>query len=410
MKKRRGKQPVKPDTGEALKERVVYLKGVQGSTMNIPIIYRRTFDWNSDSVIFHPVNRRAFVVYRADMDQEELHQESYTIRELDTDTLPWYSRGRVEADPDDPSRLEELRETLVSLSLADRYVHVDVPRPEDRELERCLRDDLELLSSELGYSYSMVTGAYRCTFVFSRYTNRQIMNRSIAVLMSAIGLLREFIGNLLELSLSEAGAKLEEIAYSVHMSEMNMDRIYTDALNVLWDLPATEEAGYFLVSQSCERAHDEIEYLVNSSLQALELLDDGGKDDVLSILYEELIAIWRSSIGNALDELVKACSIASADREEARRTCLAIMREHRKEKESRSSMQDRSVSSLAQKIESLSERNRKRTDISLLARKECIGSIELLFGMNRSAARLSDMANIIASKVLYIINSGYQAN
>ena len=64
MKKRRGKRPVKPNITEALKDRVIDLKGAQFSSMNIPIIYRRTFDWGGDSVLFRPINKRSFVVQR----------------------------------------------------------------------------------------------------------------------------------------------------------------------------------------------------------------------------------------------------------------------------------------------------------------------------------------------------------
>ncbi len=405
MKKRRGKQPIKPDIEEALKERLVYLKGVQGSTMNIPIIYRRTFNWESDSIIFKPINKRAFVVYRSDLEDEDIDPDNFVIRKLDIGKLPWYPSGRVEADDRDRSRKEELKEMLVSLSLTDRFVHVDVSKPDDMDLQVCLRDDLESLSGELGYSYSTIPDAYRCTFQFPRHTNEQMVNRSVSVLRSTMKLLRGFIEDFLDLSCNGAKERLEEIRYSVEMAEVNMDRIYTNALNVHWDLPQIEPAGFFLISQSCERSHDEIEYLVDCSLEVLDLLDCSDDNDVMGLLFDELISIWRSSIGKALDKLDAALQTREMGEDEALVRCLTIIREHRMEKQRRSSMQDRSITELATKIEGLSTRNVEKGGIKLFARKEYVGSIELLFGMNQSAVRLGNISKVIATKQLYVINS-----
>lgn len=406
MKKRRGKQPVKPNLEEALKERMVYLKGAQGSTMNIPIIYRRTFDWESDSVIFKPVNKRAFVVYRSDLEKEEMDPGSFITRTLDVNDLPWYPNGRVGAEGRDRSKIEELKEALTSHSLADRYVHVDVPKPDDKDLDSCLREDLENLSGELGYSYSTIPGAYRCTFTFPRHTNEQMVTRSISVLKSTLKVLKDFIEDLLDLSLDEAGDRLEELRYSVEMAEINIDRVYTDALNVHWDLPQIEHAGFFILSQVCERAHDEIEYLVDSTLEVKELLSCAEADDVKELLYEEVISIWRSSVGRAIDRLEEAVEIYSIeDCDDAVRSSLKIIREHRMEKQNRSSIQDHSVTELATKIESLSTRNSAKGGLKLFARKECIGTIELLFAMNQAAARIGNLTKIFVTKILYIINS-----
>ena len=406
MKKRRGKQPVKPNISEAMKERLVYLKGVQGSTMNIPIIYRRTFDWESDSVVFKPMNKRAFIVYRSDLDNEELDPANFITRELYIDELPWYHENRVGADKKDRSRNEELREMLVSHSLADRFVHVDIPKPEDKELDMALREDLESLSDELGYSYSTIPGAYRCTFTFPRHTNEQMVNRSVSVLRSTIKVLYSLINDLLELKRQEVMDRMDEVHYSIGMAEINLDRIYTDSLNVHWDLPNTEPAGYFLLSQVCERAHDEIEYLVDSSIELLEMLDCCIEDDdVLELLYEEMISVWRSSIGKALNWLESVIETVDQDEEEAMKRCLTIIREYRSFKQNRSSIQDRYISELASKIEGLSARSTKNGGIKLFARKECIGSIELLFLMNQTAARLWGLTKIFATKQLYLINS-----
>ncbi len=406
MKKRRGKQPVKPNMSEAMKERLVYLKGVQGSTMNIPIIFRRTFDWESDSVVFKPMNKRAFIVYRSDLDDEELEPTNFIRREINIEDLPWYPKNRVNADPKDRSRNEELRETLVSHSLADRYVNVEIPKPKDKELDLVLREDLEHLSDELGYAYTTVPGAYRCTFTFPRHTNEQMVNRSVTVLRSTINVLYSMINDLLEMKRSDAKERMEEVRYSVEMAEINLDRIYTDSLNVHWDLPNTEPAGYFLMSQACERAHDEIEYLVDSSIELMEMLscciDD---DDVLELLYEEMISVWRSSIGKALNRIEHVLDAVEMDEDEAVKRCLTVIREHRSDKQNRSSIQDKSISELASKIEALSARSTQGGGIKLFARKECIGSIELLFGMNQSASRLGGLTKILATKLLYTINS-----
>jgi hypothetical protein len=283
---------------------------------------------------------------------------------------------------------------------------VDVPKPDDKDLDACLREDLENLSGELGYSYSTIPGAYRCTFTFPRHTNEQMVTRSISVLKSTLKVLRDFIEDLLELSLDEAGERLEELRYSVEMAEINIDRVYTDALNVHWDLPQIEHAGFFILSQVCERAHDEIEYLVDSTLEVKELLSCAEADDVKELLYEEVISIWRSSVGRAIDRMEEALDIYSIeDCDEAVMASLKIIREHRMEKQNRSSMQDHSVTELATKIESLSTRNSAKGGLKLFMRKECIGTIELLFAMNQAAARIGNLTKIFVTKILYIINS-----
>ena len=200
--------------------------------------------------------------------------------------------------------------------------------------------------------------------------------------------------------------RMAEVQYSVGMAEINLDRIYTDALNVHWDLPNTEPAGYFLLSQVCERAHDEIEYLVDSTIELLEMLSCCIEDDdVLELLYEEMISVWRSSIGKALNWLESVLETIDLDDEEALNRCLTVIREYRAYKQGRSSIQDRYISELASKIEGLSARSTQNGGIKLFARKECIGSIELLFLMNQTASRLWGLTKIFATKQLYLINS-----
>jgi hypothetical protein len=184
-----------------------------------------------------------------------------------------------------------------------------------------------------------------------------------------------------------------------------MDRIHTDALNVHWDRPSIEPAGYFLQVQSCERAHDEIEYIVDCSIEIMDFLNCSSEDDVMSLLYDEFISLWRTSIGKSLDKLEKAMDIMGDSSPSNNGIALTIIREYRKEKQSRSSIQDRSITDLTSKIEGLSTRSSRDGGMKLLARKECIGSIELLFGMNQSAVRLMNLCKTFATKQLYIDNS-----
>ncbi|MGA1847798.1 MAG: hypothetical protein ACMUHB_00530 [Thermoplasmatota archaeon] len=401
MKKRRGKQPVKPDIEEALKERLVYLKGMQGSTMNIPIIYRRTFDWTGDSVVFKPINKRSFVVYRSDLADEEIDQDNYLVRELDVMDLPWYGENRSCVEKPDRVSTEELREALISISLVDRYIHVDVKKTGDPELDRCLRGDLEHLSTELGYAYSITKDAYRCTFIFPKHSNTQMVVKAVNATMGSIEAFEEFIDETMDLNVKTMAPRMEEVGYMVERSEVNLDQIYTNALNVHWDLPQTEKVGNFLLTQSCERAHDEMEYIVNASKEALGHLELC-PGDASTILFEELVSLWRTSVGRSVQKLKESLEAMNLERKGSIRTCLGMIRDYRDEKLKRSSSQDIVITQLTQKIEGLATSNAKRGGLKLLANAECLSVIEILFGINQSASRIGSLANVIATKTLYL--------
>ncbi|MFW3146426.1 MAG: hypothetical protein ACMUIE_06410 [Thermoplasmatota archaeon] len=401
MKKRRGKQPVKPDLDEAMKERLIYLKGLQGSTMNIPIIYRRTFDWESDSVIFKPINQRSFVVFRSDLDDEEIDPDGYQRITLDVRKLPRYCAERGKENAGKNSKLEELREALISSSLRDRYIHIDVLKMDDHRIDELLREDLEMLSSELGYSYSITKDAYRCTFIFPKHSNSQMVTRARNVLKGSIDAVLDLNEEIMELDMKGMGERLVDLSYAIERAEVNIDQIYTDALNVHWDMPQTEPVGFFLLTQSCERVHDEIEYIVNASKEALKLLGSC-QSDASAVLFEELVSLWRSSVGWALQKLSYALNSIDVDKDEAINECLLMIREHREQKESRSSYSDKVIVQLTQKIEGLAQRGAKKGGLKFLADVECLAAIEILFGINQSASRIGGITNIIATKTLYL--------
>ncbi|MGA1793138.1 MAG: hypothetical protein ACMUHM_04235 [Thermoplasmatota archaeon] len=401
MKKRRGKQPVKPNESEAMKERLIYLKGLQGSTMNIPIIYRRTYGWDMDSVVFKPINQRAFVVFRPDLQDEEIDLSSYKVVKLELGEMPIYASKRVEMDKPDPSILEELRESLISLSLIDRYVHIDIPKPEDLLLSNCLMSDLELLSSELGYSYSITPGSHRCTFVFPKYSNSQIVSRSINSIQGSIEAFRRLANEILDLDRASLKGRMKEVGFLIKRAEINLDKIYTNALNILWDLPQVEPAGYFIITQSIERIHDEMEYMVQITEEALELLEKcpEGADE---ILFEELLSVWRNSIGRSVQGLELGLEAVDMQKDEAIERCLEMIRSYREEKINRSSSQDVVTGQLTQRIEGLTMKGAKKGSMKILTSRESMAVIQVLFGLNQSAARLSSITNVLVTKTLYL--------
>ncbi|MBN1540121.1 MAG: hypothetical protein JW939_08255 [Candidatus Thermoplasmatota archaeon] len=401
MKKRKGKQPVKPDEGEAMKERLIYLKGLQGSTMNIPIIYRRTFGWNMDSVVFKPINRRSFVVFRPDLEEEEIDLSGYRVMTLDVGDLPVYSRKRVEMVTPDNSILEELRESLVSLSLVDRYVHIDIPRVDDGQLNDCIMSDLEHLSSELGCSYTITPTSHRCTFVFPKYTNEQIVTRARNSIRGSIEAFRKLIDDVLDLDRSTFGNRMKEVGFLIRRAEINIDKIYTSALNVLWDLPQVEPAGHFIVSQSIERIHDEMEYMVQITEEALKLLEDC-QEGFQDILFEELVSVWRTSIGRSIQGLELGLEAIDLTDQEAVDRCLEMIRSYREEKTNRSSSQDAVTVQLTRRIEGLTMKGARKGGIKILTSMDSMAVIQVLFSLNQSAARLSSITNVLVTKTLYL--------
>ena len=399
MKKRRGKQPVKPDAGEALKERLISLKGAQYSTMNIPIIYRRTFGWEGDAVIFKPINRRSFVVYRTDVDDEEMQTESYVCRALDVNDLPWYRDSRVGSKGGLESNIEELRESLISFSLTDRYVNVDIRRPDDRELDRCLRGDLEYLSRELGYAYSNQKGFYRCTFIFPRYSGEQLMRRAGAILSESLEAFSEFPELIYDAKRPDVTERLEDLRYFIETREVTMDDLYTQAINAHWDVPSIEPAGFFLMVQSMERSHDELEFIVRSACAVMDMF--AAQEGVeKGLLWGEFISLWRGSISPAVSRMISSLEEGG----EGSKGDLEMIRLRRFEKEGRCSPQDGYLKELTRKIEMMAPACTEDGE-GLFSSGTYVEIMESLFVINRSALRLADLSQVISKYRLYLRNS-----
>jgi len=395
MKKRRGKRPVKPNLEEALKDRVVDLKGIQHSSMNIPIIYRRTFGWEGDAVLFRPISKRAFVVQPLDLGNEDLVAEGYVNKELDLRSLPHYLNTRKEADQEDQYHIEELKESLISFSLLDRYVNIDIKKPEDKELDLLLRKDLEYLGVELGYDYSISTESYRCTFIFPKYSNEQTVKRCVRAIKDSLELLKDFQKDVKNYDLATAQSILDDLSYSISNTEHNIDRFYTEALNVIWDLPQMEAAGHFLIIQACERVYDEVEFIIRCSREVAKLLT---KDKKGGFLWEMFINLWMTSIKSALASLEEALGTVEGD--EAVSECLNMLRRHRQYKDLRSSNQVAYVSHITRALE-----NTEGEGYKPLVSKEQVEVLHHLFGMNQSSTRIEEISSIIATKVLYLRNS-----
>jgi len=395
MKKRRGKQPVKPDMKEALTERVVSLKGKQYSTMNIPMIYRRTFGWEGDTVIFRPVNKRSFVVSRSDLPDEELRTEEYIQKELLLEDLPWYCRERASSETNDPQDMEELKEMLIALSLNDRYVDINIRRPVDRTLDLKMRSDLEFLSRDLGFVFSLVDGRYICTFVFPKHGLEQMERRASDLLLKSIGTMRSFADSLYDLDRSGAPVRISDLLYSIQTVESSMDGIYTDALNALWDPPQLEVPGHFLKIQAHEAANDELEAIAKDSLRFIEVLPKEDKA-VCDLIWEEFVQVWRTSVLRSLE----AYESLIRDGVDGEDVSLARIREHRVWKETGCSPQNDYISNLAQRIEELS--GQKKGSVKLLASKECIRAMQTLFSINDSSSRIESISQVASCMMLYV--------
>ena len=141
MKKLRGKQPTKPNIVKALLTRNLELKGSDKATFTIPIIYRRTFNWDSDAVSFVPINHRGFVIFCGNLEMEEYNRDFYKTITLDIEKLPRYAKNRL--NKKDDSVKNELREAILAASLKDRYVQITIPKPKNAKLYRYVKQDME---------------------------------------------------------------------------------------------------------------------------------------------------------------------------------------------------------------------------------------------------------------------------
>lgn len=395
---------MKPDLDEAMKERIVGLKGAQYSSMNIPMIYRRTFNWDEDVVRFVPINKRSFVVFRTDLDKEVLATDDFLVRELDIANLPWYSLGRVSCEDVSSGHLEELREYLLSMSLSDRYVHIDVLRPKDHDIDKCLRADLELLANELGYQYSSTDRAYRCTFLFPVHSNRELLIGSSKLLGDSVDQLKDFLQKNRLWESHTVTEDLRQLDYSVRLSEVIMDRSFSEAINVIWDMPQVEPSGFFLITQACERAHDELEYIVCKSLALAEHLESQ-ENDVRNTLWDMFQELWSSSITSSLDNLENALDGLKDVNRESVTDELKIIRNHRVRQMERTTPQAIYFSNLTTRIESLLAKDSGGGYLSILTKRSWIEAIAQLIAINQSSTRLNGESYKIASRILYLKNS-----
>jgi len=396
MKKRRGKQPVKPDLEEAMKERIVSLKGKQFSTMNLPMIYRRTFNWTGDSVLFKPVDRRSFVVMRPDTKDEELRTSEYAQKDLDLSDLPWYHEGRASSETNLPPDMEELKEMLIALSLNERYVDIHIDRPKDRGLDMKLRSDLEYLSRDQGFKFSLIDDRYICTFLFPKNDLAQMEVMSSELLVRSIRMMRDFANQVVDLEWKVAPERISDLLYSIKTIESSMDSLYTDSINLLWDPPQLEVPGLFLMIQAHEAANDELEAIAKDSLRFVSTLPTGNMD-IRDLIWEEFVQVWRTSVLPSLDEY-------EALLKDGETGALKRIRGHRIWKESGTSPQNEYISNVARRIESLSSRGTK--GVKLLASSECIKAMQALFSINDSASRLESISQVAATMKLYNSRSG----
>ena len=244
MKKPRGKQPTKPDVKKALISRSMELKGTHKATFTIPVIYRRTFNWDSPEVNFVPLNHRCFLVYRGDLDTEEYRREMYTKLKLDINDLPTYAKNRLKSQ--DTIEVIELKEAILAASLKNRYVEITIPKPREQGLYKILKQDMEELADELGFEYSADSSGIKCTFKFPKHDIKYYAMESKICVQNALAEIKYFC-NQVEKNKFEGALKVqEELLYNIERLEILMDRYYSDALNIIWDVPSISCPGYFL--------------------------------------------------------------------------------------------------------------------------------------------------------------------
>jgi len=299
-KGRRGKRPVRADPRRALKPRWIELRGPQKSFFTVPVLYRRSFGWTEARVRFQPVNRRAFIVVRGDVDKEAADPEQHARFTLEISSLPWYGRHRKSSKRELRSNTEELKEALIAASLLDRYVDVRIPKPDDPELYRILRADVESLLPELGCEYGADQRGLLCRFRFTHKTMPELAVEAKSKAAEGLELLRYFSQVLEAKGPAGAAENADDLIYGIRQSEVRMDRLYTDAVNVAWDLPRTQPVGYFLWIQYFEEMLDEAETIAKETVVALELIGAKGMRSKASG-KEVFSDIWLSSVRPALD-------------------------------------------------------------------------------------------------------------
>lgn len=376
-----------------MRDRLVDLKGAQNSSMNIPIVYRRTFGWDTNSVLFQPISKRAFVVTKGDLEAEELDPSGYVSKELTLAEIPNYLKFREKKEK---LARNELKTALTSISLTDRYVNIDVERPKNKELDSFLRNDLEELSNQLGYLYSVRSGAYRCTFIFPKYTNEQIVMKSVQALGSALGSIEETGEVVKGLKKREkAGPIMADLAYSVGTQRQNMKRYFTEGLNILWDLPQTEPAGHFLIVQSCERVFEEIESLISTSQEVAELLE-GSKDQNAEFLWNLMMTLWQTTLKRSLEFLGEA--LGTIEDPDSHEKCLELILAQQTQRAKRAQEELEYVAGLTKSFDS--DRGYKP-----LVDTKHLQVLHHLFGMHQASFRIVEVSAIIPITVVYLRNS-----
>jgi hypothetical protein len=298
MKRPQGKQPTKPNVQKALLKRNLELKGNDKSALTIPIIYRKTFTWEDPNIIFYPINHRSFVVFRGDLDTEEYNRELYTNLILNIEKLPWYPKNRL-TKSGEAERIE-LKEALLAASLKDRYVNVTIPKPADPKLYRILKSDMEELDSELGFEYSTDHNGIQCTFKFPKHNIQYYAMEGKICVQNAINSLRHYSSLITQQKFSGALQGIEELRYNILRYEILMDRYFSDALNIIWDLPNVSCPGFFLWINSCERILDELLFITQETKNALKSLEP--KD--IKFIGEQLDLfgyVWNKAIEKSLE-------------------------------------------------------------------------------------------------------------
>ncbi len=395
--RKRGKRPVKPDVGKALMLKRLDLKGNDRSTLTIPVIYRRTFDWTMPSVDFIPINRRSFVVTRGDLAEEELRQQSYIQTELDIAAdIPNYHNERMKKGASMEPLLEELKESLIACSLIDRYVRIFIPKPEDKKLYVALREDLEVLRGELGFSFSTSMEGVTCTFVFPRHTMRAASQMAHDKVMESLELLKALSEEIEKDGTKGAKRMIEEARYGINNNEVEMDRICTDAINIAWDLPRVEPIGYFLWISSCEQLHDEIYSLVDQTMALVETIE--AKDVISEMTGEDIFKlIWKSQVIKALEFTERTMtSLSQTLEEEGNVISYTLLWDRRMALKKEDRYRNELIDHLADRLDD--EKEGKKGDMTV----QKVKASYYLYGIVQSSQRMVDSCADIAAKSIYL--------
>ena len=281
---------------KALQTRDLELKGVDKAAFTIPIIYRKTFNWVQPGVKFIPINHRSFVIFKGDLDSEEFMREKYTKVKINIDKIPRYIEDRL-SDKDISVRVE-LKEALLAASLKDRYVQVTINKPNSKELYEILKHDMEELDSELGFEYSTDHQGIHCSFKFPKHDLKYYALEGRTCVEKAIETLEYYTKLINQDKFAGARKGINDIWYNIHRLELLMDRYFSDALNIVWDLPNITCPGYFLWINSCERILDEFQYLTQETKNALSNLKTndiklvGESSDIFEFVWTK--AIYKS--------------------------------------------------------------------------------------------------------------------